>query len=46
MSVHHRIDYFELPTSDIADAKRFYSPAFDWQFNDYGPGYAVCLPGR
>jgi predicted enzyme related to lactoylglutathione lyase len=40
MSVHHRIDYFELPASDLSAAKRFYSAAFDWHFSDYGPGYA------
>ena len=46
MSVHHRIDYFELPSSDLSVAKRFYSTAFDWHFNDYGPGYAgFTYPG-
>jgi predicted enzyme related to lactoylglutathione lyase len=25
---------------DLAAAKRFYSTAFGWQFNDYGPQYA------
>jgi predicted enzyme related to lactoylglutathione lyase len=46
MSVHHRIDYFELPASDVSAAKQFYSAAFDWRFNDYGPGYAgFTYPG-
>lgn len=40
MSRHHRIDYFELPATDLAAAKRFYSAAFDWRFTDYGPNYA------
>jgi uncharacterized protein len=40
MSFHHHIDYFELPASDLESAKRFYSAAFDWHFNDYGPSYA------
>lgn len=40
MGIHHRIDYFELPASDLAPAKRFYSGAFDWEFKDYGPSYA------
>lgn len=40
MSLHHRIDYFELPTNDLGTAKRFYSGAFDWHFSDYGPSYA------
>ena len=37
---HHAIDYIELSVTDIAAAKRFYSAAFQWQFNDYGPDYA------
>ncbi len=37
---HHEIDYIELSVTDIGEAKRFYSGAFGWQFNDYGPGYA------
>ena len=26
--------------SDLDEAKRFYTAAFHWNFNDYGPGYA------
>ncbi len=37
---HHAIDYIELTVGDLADAKRFYGEAFDWQFNDYGPAYS------
>ncbi|SIN19592.1 hypothetical protein SAMN04489832_3863 [Micromonospora cremea] len=37
---HHAIDYVELTVTDLDRAKRFYAEAFDWQFNDYGPGYA------
>ena len=37
---HHRIDYFELPATDIEASKRFYSAAFNWNFTDYGPSYA------
>ena len=37
---HNRIDYIELSVTDLAAAKAFYSAAFDWSFNDYGPGYA------
>ena len=25
---------------DVAAAKEFYGSAFDWEFTDYGPGYA------
>lgn len=37
---HHRIDYIELPASDLGRAKAFYAEAFGWAFNDYGPDYA------
>jgi hypothetical protein len=40
MSTHHAIDYVEFTVRDLAAAKRFYSTAFGWQFNDYGPQYA------
>jgi hypothetical protein len=38
--IHHAIDYIELTVRDIAAAKAFYSAAFGWEFNDYGPEYA------
>lgn len=37
---HHAIDYVELTVTDLEQAKRFYTEAFGWRFNDYGPGYA------
>jgi uncharacterized protein len=37
---HHAIDYIEFTVTDLDAAKRFYTAAFGWQFNDYGPGYA------
>lgn len=37
---HHEIDYIELAVTDMARSQRFYSAAFDWEFTDYGPGYA------
>ena len=39
-NIHHAIDYVELTVRDLGAAKRFYSAAFGWQFNDYGPEYA------
>lgn len=38
--VHHTIDYIELTVTDLVEARRFYSAAFGWSFNDYGPDYA------
>jgi uncharacterized protein len=37
---HHAINYIEFSAVDIAEAKRFFNTAFDWEFNDYGPDYA------
>jgi hypothetical protein len=41
-----RIDYIELPTVDLVEAKRFYGEVFDWKFVDYGPDYASFNDGR
>ncbi|MCP2330758.1 VOC family protein [Actinoalloteichus caeruleus] len=37
---HHALDYIELAVTDLERAKRFYSEAFGWRFNDHGPGFA------
>ncbi|MEV2275401.1 VOC family protein [Nocardiopsis sp. NPDC049922] len=37
---HHDIDYVELTVTDLDQAKRFYTEAFGWSFNDYGPEYS------
>jgi len=35
-----RIDYIEISVTDVEKSKRFYSDAFSWTFEDYGPDYA------
>jgi predicted enzyme related to lactoylglutathione lyase len=40
MHKHHVIDYVEFTVRDLEEAKRFYTAAFGWAFNDYGPEYA------
>ncbi len=40
MHRHHAIDYIEFTVRDLAEAKEFYTRAFGWRFNDYGPEYA------
>ena len=37
---HHAIDYVEIAVSDLPAAKAFYTAAFGWTLNDYGPDYA------
>ena len=36
-----RLDYVELPVSDIAAAKSFYERAFGWSMTQFGPSYAA-----
>ena len=41
-----RIDYIELPATDIEKTKNFYSTVFGWTFTDYGPDYTSFEDGR
>ncbi|MEQ1887002.1 MAG: VOC family protein [Bryobacteraceae bacterium] len=41
-----RIDYVEFPAQDAARAKVFYSRAFGWKFEDYGPTYTAFHDGK
>ena len=36
-----KINYIELPATDIEGTKRFFHEAFGWEFIDYGPEYAA-----
>lgn len=36
-----KINYIELPATDIEGTKRFFAKAFGWQFIDYGPDYTA-----
>ena len=40
MPTHHTVDFFEIPVLDMEGAKAFYSAAFGWSYEDYGPEYA------
>jgi predicted enzyme related to lactoylglutathione lyase len=42
----NRIDYVELPASDIAATKQFYEAVFGWKFEDWGPDYTSFFDGR
>lgn len=46
MERDRRIDYIELPATDIGATKRFYMDAFGWKFTDYGPDYTSFEDGR
>src|SRR5690554_5831737 len=36
-----KINYIELPATDIEGTKRFFAKAFGWGFTDYGPDYTA-----
>jgi len=40
-----RLNYFELPVSDIAAARGFYERAFGWSLTAFGPTYAATVTG-
>jgi predicted enzyme related to lactoylglutathione lyase len=42
----NKIDYIELPASDIPGTQRFYEAVFGWKFEDYGPDYTSFFDGR
>ena len=39
MDDHEKINYVEYPARDIIATKDFFSKAFGWTFEDYGPEY-------
>ena len=41
-----KINYIELPASDIESVKKFYGKAFGWTFEDYGPDYCAFNDGN
>ena len=36
-----KINYIELPATDIEGTKRFFAKVFGWEFIDYGPDYTA-----
>jgi uncharacterized protein len=37
----NQLVYLELPTTDVAILKQFYSSLFDWKFHDFGDEYTA-----
>jgi uncharacterized protein len=37
---HHKINYIEIPATDLKIVKTFFEYVFDWVFTDYGSDYA------
>ena len=40
-----RLDYVELPGTDIAVTRRFYEQAFGWTMTQFAPTYAATMTG-
>ena len=40
-----RLNYVELPVTDVDAAKSFYESAFGWTMTRFGPTYAATLTG-
>lgn len=36
-----KINYVEIPSTNIEATKKFFTDAFDWSFIDYGPEYVA-----
>ena len=41
MNKHEKINYVEFPAKDIQATKDFFSQAFGWSFQDFGPEYSA-----
>ena len=42
----NKIDYIEMPATDITRTQEFYTAVFGWKFEDYGPEYTSFSDGR
>lgn len=43
MNQYEKINYVEFPSRDLSLTKRFFSKAFQWSFEDYGPESTAFL---
>ena len=41
MAEHEKVNYFELPATNIKASKEFFTSVFGWSFEDYGPDYTA-----
>ncbi len=46
MSAENRIDYVEIPVTDLTKAKEFFTAMFGWSFQDWGDDYMSFNDGR
>ena len=41
MNEHEKINYVELPAKYLSATKAFFTQAFGWSFQDFGPDYSA-----
>lgn len=41
MNQHLKINYLELPATNLPQTQAFYTQVFGWEFTDYGPEYTA-----
>ena len=41
MDKQHKIDYIELPATNLQASKQFFGKVFNWTFEDYGSEYSA-----
>lgn len=46
MSAENRIDYVEIPVTDIKKTREFFSSLFGWSFQEWGDEYMSFNDGR
>lgn len=46
MSAQSRIDYVEIPVTDLPRAREFFSELFGWTFREWGDDYMSFYDGR
>jgi predicted enzyme related to lactoylglutathione lyase len=46
MNEEGRIDYIEIPVTDLEKTREFFSSLFGWSFQEWGPDYFSFNDGR
>lgn len=46
MSTENRIDYVEIPVTDLLKAREFFTALFGWSFQEWGEDYMSFNDGR
>lgn len=46
MRDENKIDYVEIPVTDLGAAREFFGELFGWTFEDWGPDYMSFSDGR